>query len=376
MHGPPCLMMTQRLPASLTPYDQALPTLMRGLEPVTPLELPLAQALGCIAAEMPPLPACPARDVAAADGWAVRANDVLGASSYSPLPLTKPPVWVNVGDAMPDGCDCVLDADAVGTSGTVVEIVSEAVPGHGVRRAGGDLAAGRPPVASGVAVGSRDLLVARAAGLDRLLVRRPRLGIFNLPGGQATARLIANRARVTGAAVVEIEVTARDADTIARALDITDCDFLITVGGSGAGRNDATISALVRRGELLVHGIALQPGRSTAIARLGTVPALAVPGSPEQGLAVWLTLAVPVLDRLCRRQPRKPVTQRLARKIASSVGVAEIALLQEMDGEWLPLATGSLSLEAIARANAWLLIPAWSEGFGAGTPVNAYLWGE
>ena len=59
------------------------------LEPVAPVELPLAEALGCVAAEMPPLKAFPPRDIAAADGWALRARDLVGASSYSPLPLAS-----------------------------------------------------------------------------------------------------------------------------------------------------------------------------------------------------------------------------------------------------------------------------------------------
>ncbi len=62
---------TQRLPASLTPLDVARGHLIEGLEPVTPVDLPLADALRSIAAEMPPLAASPARDVAAADGFAL-----------------------------------------------------------------------------------------------------------------------------------------------------------------------------------------------------------------------------------------------------------------------------------------------------------------
>ena len=117
-------------------------------------------------------------------------------------------------------------------------------------------------------------------------------------------------------------------DAIERVLDINSCDFLVTVDGSGVGRNDAMISMLARRGEVLVHEIALQPG-SAAIGHFGMVTALAVPGLPDQALAVWLTLAVLALDQLCGRQPRNPVTRRLARKVASSVGVAEITLLKE-----------------------------------------------
>ena len=65
---------------------------------------------------MPPLKPHPPHDIAATDGWALRANDLVGASSYSPLPLTTAPVWVEAGDAMPEGCDCVLDSDSVDQS--------------------------------------------------------------------------------------------------------------------------------------------------------------------------------------------------------------------------------------------------------------------
>ena len=71
----------QRLPNSLTPLDQALDALLQGVEPVAPVELTLAEALRCVAAEMPPLPAHPLRDVAAVDGYAFCARELVGASS-------------------------------------------------------------------------------------------------------------------------------------------------------------------------------------------------------------------------------------------------------------------------------------------------------
>src|SRR5215468_8487859 len=100
--------MTQRLPPSLTPLDLALAALLRGVGPVAPVDLPLTEVLGCVAAGMPPLGAHPPHDIAVTDGWALRANDLVGASSYSPLPLATMPIWVEAGDAMPAGCDCVL----------------------------------------------------------------------------------------------------------------------------------------------------------------------------------------------------------------------------------------------------------------------------
>jgi molybdopterin molybdotransferase len=366
---------SQRLPASLTPLDTALAGLLRDLAAVPPVELPLAEALGCIAAEMPALAAIPSGDVAAADVWAMKARDLVGASSYTPLPLTKPPLWVEAGDAIPAGCDCVVDADAVDLSGPLVQVLAEAIPGQGVRRIGGDIAAGSFVVA-GQPVRALDALVARASGLQRLHVRRPRLRIVDIPaisGERITAQLIAESARAAGAEVVLAEATGRDAESVARALVTDGSDFLVAIGGSGVGRRDAGVAALARRGEVLVHGIALQPGRTAAVGRIGKIPVILLPGAPDQALAAWWTLALPALDRLSRRLPRTRLTLPLARKLASLVGIAETVLLERKDATWMPLAVGEMPLSTLARADGWLAIPGGSEGHAAGTPVDAYL---
>jgi molybdopterin molybdotransferase len=369
-------MMVQRLPASLTPLDVALAALLQRLEPVAPTELALADALGCIAAEMPPLAAHPPRDIAAADGWAMRAGDLVGASSYSPLPLARSPVWVEAGDAMPEACDCVIDADLIDRTGPLVQALAEAIPGQGVRRIGGDIAQGNCVIASGRRVHPLDLLIARAANLEKLNVRRPRLRIVNIPassGPAVTAPLISESARAAGADVLFCEASARDAVSIAKVLDTASCDMLITIGGSGVGHTDAAIAALAQRGEVLAYGIALQPGRTSAVGAIGKIPVIALSGAPDQALAAWWMLALPALERLSGRQPRNAVTLPLRRKIASSVGITEVVLLERNEDAWMPLAVGELSLEAIARAEAWLAVPGGSEGFAAGTPVDAYM---
>jgi molybdopterin biosynthesis enzyme len=346
-----------------------------GLAAVAPREIALAEALGRVAAPMPSLPPTPARDSAAADGWAFASRELVGASSYVPLPLTAAPEWVEAGDMMPEGCDCVVDADQVETSGPLIQVLAEAIPGQSVRRAGSDLS-GQTGMEAGRVIGARDLLAARAAGCATLAVRQPRLFLLNIPatdGRDVTAQLIADLARGEGAAVARIDAAARDAASIASALATEACDLILTIGGSGVGRSDATVAALIQRGTLLAHGMALQPGRTTAIAKIDAVPVSALPGAPDAALAAWWTLALPVLDGLAARVARPTTTLPLARKIASGVGVAELVVLQQVDATWLPLAVGELSLAAIARADAWCAVPAGSEGYAAATPVDAYM---
>jgi molybdopterin biosynthesis enzyme len=365
----------QRLPASLTPLELALAALLRGLEPSAVIALSPSEALGCTAAEPSPGEAFPSHDVAAVDGWPLRASDLVGASSYTPVPLTAPPVWVETGDRMPSGCDCVIDDHSVEEAGPVIQVLIEAIPGQGVRRAGGHIPDGFV-AASGSRFRPLDLLVARSAALDKIRVRRPRLRIVNVPasnGEVTTAQLIAESGRSLGTEVIHAEAASRDAASIADVLDTSACDLLVTIGGSGVGRTDAVVLALAERGDVIVHGIALQPGRTSAIGRIGKTPVIAMSGAADHALAAWWTLALPVLDRLSGLQPRGTTILPLARKLASSVGIADIALLARKGDRWVPLAVGDLSFATLVSAEAWLVVPGSSEGFAAGTPVGAYV---
>ena len=62
-----------------------------------------------------------------------------------------------------------------------------------------------------------------------------------------TAQLIAENARAAGAEIVRAEAAGRDSESVANALESDACDMLVTIGGSGVGRNDATIAALASR---------------------------------------------------------------------------------------------------------------------------------
>ena len=346
---------TQRLPARLTPLDVALAALLRD---VTPTPVRERADVGRNAIKLPELTSWPPHDVAAVDGWALRASDLVGASSYTPLPLAKAPVWVEAGEKIPEGSDCVIDEDSVDLSGPVAQALAEAIPGQGVRRKGG-----------AIADPSR---IADAWHPGDLSAHRRRVRIVNVPGGSITAQLAVHGLREAGMDVVSVEAAARDAASIAEQLDAGDCDLLIVVGGSGVGRTDASVVALTTRGELIAHGLALQPGRTAAVGRIDKTPVIVIPGAPDQALAVWWAIVLPVLDRMTSRQ-FGTLSLPLARKIASTVGLAEIVLLERQADAWIPLATGDLPLETVARADAWLLVSDGSEGYAAGTPVKAYL---
>src|SRR5262249_52898337 len=123
---------------------------------------------------------------------------------------------------------------------------------------------------------------------------------------------------------------------------------------------------------LMAHGIALQPGRTTAIGRIGKCPVVALPGTPDQALAAWWAIALPLLDRLSGRHICQE-TLPLALKISSGPGMADVVLLKREQAKWLPLSIGDLSLGCLASADAWVVIPGRSEGYASGVPCSAFL---
>lgn len=361
---------------SLISLEEALSRLLEGCEPVEPHDVPASEALGCVLAQTLSVNGpYPAQNTAIRDGWALRSQDLVGATAYSPVLLNELPPWVENGDPLPAGCDCVLEPELLEQTGPIVQIISEAIPGAGVRRIGEELKAGSVTLPGGKILGPLDLVIARAIGLEKLAICRPRVRIVNVPpatGNSLTNALIADAVRRVGADVVYVEAAGRDAKSIASELDETACDMLLIIGGTGVGHTDATVAALAEKNALLAHGIALQPGRTTAIGRIGRCPIVALPGAPDQALAAWWAMALPVLDRLSGRHISSE-TLPLALKISSGPGMADVVLLKREEAKWLPLSISDLSLGSLSAADAWVVVPGRSEGYAAGALCSVYL---
>ena len=153
---------------------------------------------------------------------------------------------------------------------------------------------------------------------------------------------------------------------LASALADAAVDAVVVVGGTGSGRNDATVHTLASVGEVHVHGIALLPGETTALGAVGARPVLALPGRLDAALAAWHLLGQVMLARLAgsREAPRLwPAT--LTHKVSSTVGLSELVPVRCEGGFATPIASGYVPLSALAPANGWILIAPASEGYPA-----------
>ena len=138
------------------------------------------------------------------------------------------------------------------------------------------------------------------------------------------------------------------------------------------------MQVLAREGRLAVHGIALAPGETAALGFAGRCPVLLLPGRLDAALAVWLVVGRRVLERLAAGKYNEPIDHlTLARKVTSTVGLAELVPVRrsvDNPDQVEPLATRYLPLSTLTRADGWILVPAESEGYAAGTTVLVRPW--
>lgn len=325
-----------------------LAALTGGLAPVAPRLLAPAAALGrVLAAPLVAAAPVPAQALAVRDGWAVAAADTEGASAYSPMPLPASPVLVNPvlvkpGDRMPAGTDAVLDPFEAMGEGPGMMALQPVTAGDGVRPGGADIAAGSVIRGAGEMLRARDLPALAAMGLESVALRLPRIRLRH--ADDAVAALIAAWIRAEGG----------DLGHEAPDLVLTDDPAL----------------------EDAVRGLGARPGLGVAIGRVDGVPAVLLPPLAEDAVAGFLLLGLPALRVLSGATAPPPVRARLARKVASTVGLTELVpLAVDAAGVATPLATplaiGALPLGALARAQALLVVPPGAEGYEAGTVIEA-----
>jgi molybdopterin molybdotransferase len=359
----------------LMPLADALACIDRLVACVTPRRVEHRNALGrCLAGDISPAHPHPPYAIALRDGVALGADATLDASPYAPAPLPGAPAFVDVGDRLPAATDAVAPFEAVELRGARVRAVASLAPGDGVLPTGADAACGDVLGREGARLRACDLAAMAALGLTHDLgVFEPRVCVVTTsrepdPVIQAIREFLVRMIADAGGVATTAPPDEFGLDSAAARAEQ---DAIILVGGSGSGRRDRSVIKLAKIGSVAFHGVGLAPGETAAFGQIGQRPVLIVPGRLDAALAVWLTLGRRMLARLCNSaldDRGTPVV--LARKIASTLGLAELVPVMREANAVVPLASGYLPAQALARADGFILVPADREGFAQGATVE------
>jgi molybdopterin molybdotransferase len=339
----------------------------------------------------------PATTRALANGYAVRADETIGAAPYNPLscpvveagdgPLPRGALArIEAGQSLPAGADAVLASEFVEPeTDDRVSVLAPLAEGEGVEMAASELRAGDllwPVDGRRQPLWPAQIGLLSAAGVLRVpVVRRPRTRLL-VSGTSGAADILGPMLRALaerdGGAAVEVgRLEHRQA--IAANL-IADADVVL-IAGYSEDNPGTRIGDLVPGGaEIAIRGVAIEPGHETCLARRGRTIIALLPGLPAACFWSYELVAGRVVRCLGGRHsdPPYPVRRlRTTRKIVSALGFTEVVLVRfdpSNSGAVVPAPAGrSPRLRTIAQADGFTLVPAASEGCAAESVVAVCL---
>jgi molybdenum cofactor synthesis domain-containing protein len=393
------------------PLDEARAIIARAIRPIDRVErLPLHQVNGRVLAQDVTSDAdVPPFSRAGMDGYAVRAIDTTGASRNEPrvlrciekvftgqVPLqTVGPgqcTEIATGAPMPAGADAVVmveDTDS-NPDGSVC-VFSPANARQNIGRQGSDIQRGQLVLQSSTPLNASRVGALAALGLTEVDVfAKPRVAILSTgneiaePGRPLAPGQIYDINRFTIAAVVAenggTPVTYRTAvdtlDDLSRAVDeCLEQDVLVFSGGSSVGERDLILDAITAKGEMLFHGIAVKPGKPTALGRIAGKLVFGMPGYPTSCLSNAYILFAPALRRMARLPDQivRSITLPLGARVVSVQGRHQFYTVRLEAGVALPAFKASGDITSMSRADGYIEIPADITIVEEGTPVEVKL---
>ncbi|MCQ8893066.1 MAG: molybdopterin molybdotransferase MoeA [Methanolinea sp.] len=379
--------------------------------PLPPEEVPLNEAVGrVLAGDVYPDLDIPGFDRSVVDGYAVVASDTAGAGEAIPSLLTLSATvrmgegagsevraghcaYVPTGGAVPPGADAVVMVEDCEVIGDQVLVRRPVGSGENIVRRGEDFSRDRPALRAGRRLRPADCGVLAAIGCSVVPVfPMPRVGVISTGNELVDARevpgegrvrdsngpMIAAYLRTCGCREKTYGIVPDDRGALALALRraLDENDAVLLSGGSSKDERDLTADLIAELGEVLVHGIAISPGKPTIIGRCGKKPVIGLPGHPASALVVLDTVARPLLRALCGEETRiRPmILAVLAENIPSARGREDYIRVRLDGGRAVPLFGKSGLLNTLAESDGMVRVPAGSEGLEAGTTVEVVLW--
>ena len=396
------------------------------LTPATEL-VPLENALGRVLGEdVVARIDVPGFDRSNVDGYAVHAVDTYGAEELDPAMLAVSPVTLAAGDAPPEDFEAPpATATQIATGGVVprgtdaivmveytepvadgIAVSRSVAPGTNISFAGSDIGRGDTILRRGLVLTSRDTAVLAAVGVaDVTVVVRPRVAVLStgdeiVPPGSEPAigqvldsnrPMLLDAVRELGCEPVSAGIAPDDVATVESTLEglisgPDPVDVVLLSGGTSKGEGDINSDAIHRLAErlpdspgIVIHGVALKPGKPILLAVVASRPVVVLPGFPTSAVFTFHEFVAPLLRRLSGipEDAAHSVQAIAPLRITSVPGRAEYSLVDLVEGSdglaAYPLGAGSGSVTAFGRADGFIRIPATTEYVEEGADVTVRL---
>ena len=328
----------------------------------------------------------------AMDGYAVRAEDTFEAADSRPITLNligsiEPGVRLEraidrgecfeiaTGAPLPQEADAVVMVEYTEQKESEVKIRRSVAPGANVVGIGSDIKKGEVVLPEGMCLQPSHIGVLAALGREKVAVRRGvKVALLSTgdeilsPGERLTPGKIYDinywtieaALRKDNCEVISLGLAKDDIESLKeKILDgIKLADLVLLSGGSSLGGSDLVGEVIKDLGELLIHGIAVKPGKPTIAGTVQGKLVIGLPGYPMSALSNYYILLQPLILKIMggKKEPRY-TEAKLSRKVASTIGRFEFLPVRLQGGERaLPISKGSSAITSLALANGFVEI--------------------
>ncbi len=387
--------------------------------------IPLNQALGrVLSRDVVAHVNVPSFDRSNLDGYAVRAVDTVGAEEHQCVSLQLleeqipagaiPQTELAAGEAMviatggmlPRGADAIVMVENADIEGLQLNINKPVSPGAGVAFAGTDVACGQIILFQGDFLSSRETGILAAIGEATVYCwAKPKVAVFStgneilapaetmIPGKvfDSNARIIADAVKELGGEPLELGIAKDESDSLRRQINqaLQEADMVLLSGGTSKGQGDLSYQVVNEFNDpgVLVHGVALKPGKPICLAVTQGKPVVILPGFPTSAIFTFHEFVAPVIRQMAGRAPESFSTElaELAVRVNSEIGRMEFLLVRLLEtqphaenesGKKLmayPVGKGSGSVTTFSHADGFVRIGRHAELLEAGSQVQVQL---
>lgn len=374
--------------AAPLPVEDYLARVLAGIEPLTPYEHPLMDALGMpVAEDVRAAVSLPVFDNSGMDGYAVAFRDVADASAERPVHLPVvgeiaagqttifdltpgTAVRIMTGAPVPQGCTAVVPFEWAEEVGREVLVHRAPDEGQHIRRAGEEVRQGDLLMTAGEVIGTRLVGLLAALGLGRVpTAPRPRVVVMSTgselvePGRplgrdsiyDANSYLLAAAVRAHGAIAYRVQASTDDPDSFTNALSdqLVRADLVVTSGGVSKGTHDVVKEVLSGLGTVQFLEVGMQPGKPQGFGVVGEdrTPIFTLPGNPVSAYVSFEMFVVPALYKLMGRTDvgRRLVTATVTEPLRSMRGKQQLVRAR------LEITSGAARVTPVGGAGSHLI---------------------